>query len=138
MRYLALADSQRNLLLLIARIFLTALFIVFGGQKVMDFQGTVNYMTATGAPIPELSAVVAIVAELIFGLALLLGFFTRPLALLLAVYTLGTAFIGHHFWTMTGAEQYENMINFYKNVSIFGGLFALAVAGPGRFSLDGR
>jgi putative oxidoreductase len=56
--------------------------------------------------------------------------------LLLALYTLGTAFIGHHYWTMTGTAQYANMINFYKNVSIMGGLLLLAATGPGRYSLD--
>ena len=28
------------------------------------------------------------------------------------------------------------MINFYKNVSIIGGLLLLALTGPGRYSLD--
>jgi putative oxidoreductase len=30
------------------------------------------------------------------------------------------------------------MINFYKNVSIMGGLLLLCVTGPGRFSVDGK
>lgn len=70
------------------------------------------------------------------GLALLVGFRTRPFALLLAVYTLGTAVIGHHYWSMSGMMRLENMINFYKNVSIIGGLALLAVSGPGRYSID--
>jgi len=56
--------------------------------------------------------------------------------LLLALYTLGTALIGHHFWTMTGMEQYANMINFYKNISIIGGLLLLCATGPGKYSFD--
>jgi len=58
------------------------------------------------------------------------------LALLLALYTPGTASIGHHFWTMTGMEQYANMINFYKNISIIGGLLLLSATGPGKYSID--
>jgi len=67
---------------------------------------------------------------------IVVGFYTRPLAVLLAIYTIAAGFIGHHFWTMTGADQMANMINFYKNISIAGGLLALAVAGPGRYSFD--
>jgi len=54
---------------------------------------------------------------------------------LLAIYTVATAFIGHHFWTMTGADQMANMINFYQNLSIIDGLLLFAT-GPGRYSLD--
>ena len=62
----------------------------------------------------------------------------RPLAVLMAFYTLATGFIGHHYWTMTGLDQYANEINFYKNVSIMGGFLALYIAGAGKYSLDAR
>jgi len=68
----------------------------------------------------------------------LVGFYTAPLAILLAVYTLATGFVGHHYWTMTGAERMGNMINFYKNVAICGGFLLLWVTGAGRYSLDKR
>lgn len=111
------------------------LFVLFGWQKLVGFSGTVGYMTSLGAPVPMLSAVIAVVMELLAGIAIVIGFYTRPLALLLALYTLGTAFIGHHYWTMTGMEQYANMINFYQNLSIIDGLLLFAT-GPGRYSLD--
>ncbi len=37
---------------------------------------------------------------------------------------------------MTGMDQFEVMINFYKNISIMGGLLLLSVTGPGRISVD--
>jgi putative oxidoreductase len=135
MRYLSI-DQRKDGLLLFARILLVVLFVIFGWQKLTGFSGTVAYMTSTGAPAPTLSAIIAIVMEFFVGIAIALGFYTRPLALLLALYTLGTALIGHHYWTMTGTEQYEAMINFYKNVSIIGGLLLLSTTGPGRYSLD--
>lgn len=135
MRYLSL-EQQKDPLLLAARVLLMVLFVLFGWQKLTGFSGTVAYMTSTGAPVPMLSAIIAVVMEFAVGIAIVLGFFTRPLALLLALYTFGTALIGHHYWTMTGMEQYANMINFYKNISIIGGLLLLSVTGPGRFSLD--
>ncbi|MFX1674328.1 DoxX family protein [Paraburkholderia sp. A2WS-5] len=135
MRY-NLFGQGNDLALLVSRVLLTSLFILFGWSKITGFAGTVDFMAHEGAPIPMLSAVIAVVMELVVGILLLVGFFTRPLAVLLAIYTVATAFIGHHFWTMTGMEQMANMINFYKNMSIAGGLIALAVAGPGKFSID--
>ncbi|NPT47658.1 DoxX family membrane protein [Paraburkholderia sp. 1N] len=137
MRY-TLFENQKDTVILVARILLMVLFVMFGWSKLTGFSGTVTYMTSTGAPVPELSAVIAVVMELAVGIALVVGFYTRPLALLLALYTLGTAIIGHHYWNMTGAEQYVNMINFYKNISIMGGLFLLCVTGPGKYSIDRR
>ncbi len=129
-------DGQKDGVLLVARVLLVVLFVLFGVQKLSGFSGTVGYMASTGVPAPTLAAVVAVVMEFAVGVLIAIGFLTRPLALLLALYTLGTAFIGHHYWTMSGMEHYANMIHFYKNVSIVGGLVLLAVTGPGRFSVD--
>jgi putative oxidoreductase len=137
MRY-TLFENQKDAIILVARILLMVLFVMFGWSKLTGFAGTVAYMTSSGAPVPEVSAVIAVVMEFAVGIALVVGFYTRPLALLLALYTLGTAIIGHHYWNMTGAMQYANMINFYKNISIIGGLLLLCVTGAGRYSIDRR
>lgn len=128
--------SQRDVLLLLARILLVILFIMFGWKKIVDFPGTIAFMGSEGAPAPIISAAISVVMELLVGIAILVGFQTRALALLLALYTIGTGIIGHHYWTMTGGEQINNMIHFYKNIAISGGLLALCAAGPGRFSID--
>jgi len=128
--------SQRDVLLLLARILLVILFVMFGWKKIVDFPGTIAFMGSEGAPAPIISAAIAVAMELFAGIAILVGFQTRALALLLALYTIGTGIIGHHYWTMTGGEQINNMIHFYKNIAISGGLLALCAAGPGRFSID--
>jgi putative oxidoreductase len=133
-----LFEKRRDELLLIARLLMVILFVLFGWSKLTGFSGTIAYMAAEGAPLPTVAAVIAVVMELIVGIAIALGFYTRPLAYLLALYTLATAFIGHHYWTMPDAERMANMINFYKNLSIAGGMLLLCVAGPGRYSLDRR
>jgi putative oxidoreductase len=129
-------DQRRDTILLVGRVLLMVLFVMFGWTKLTGFSATEAYMATTGAPVPVAAAAIAVVMELAVGLAIVVGVFTRPLALLLALYTLGTALIGHHYWTQTGMEQYVNMVNFYKNVSIIGGLLLLAVSGPGRYSID--
>ena len=137
MRY-TLFENRRNEILLIARILLVALFVLFGWSKLTGFSGTIAYMAAENAPLPTVAAVIAVVMELLVGLAIAVGFYTRPLAYLLTLYTLATAFIGHHYWTMPDAERMANMINFYKNLSIAGGLLLMCIAGPGKYSLDRR
>jgi putative oxidoreductase len=130
------AGRLRDEAILLARILLIVLFVVFGWSKLTNYTGTAAYMAQTGAPLPSVAAVVAIVVEFFVALAVALGVWTRPLALLLALYTLGTALIGHHFWTMEGAARYGNAINFYKNLSIIGGFLLLYVTGAGRYSID--
>ena len=137
MRYV-LFDKVSNEVILLARILLVVLFVLFGWSKLTDFPGTVGYMASQGLPVPTLAAAVVVLMEFFVGLAIVLGFCTRALALLLALYTLGTALIGHHYWTMEGADRMANMINFYKNISIIGGLLLLCVTGPGKYSIDRR
>lgn len=137
LRYFDLGSS-RHLLLLIARIAIVALFIIFGYPKMLGFSGTVQYMASSGAPMPQLAAIIAIIMEVPAAIFIVLGFFTRPLAVLFIFYTLGTAVIGHHYWDMSGDAVVPNMINFYKNVSIAGAFLLLAITGPGAISIDRR
>ena len=87
------------------------------------------------APLPQVAAVVAIVMELFVGLALLIGFRVRVLALAMLVFVAGTSLIGHPFWTMTGDSRDLNQVQFLKNLAIMGGLLLLSITGPGRFSV---
>ncbi len=137
LRYLDFGQS-RPLLLLIARIAIVLLFIIFGLPKMTGFDGTVQYMAKLGAPMPMLAAIIAVVMEIPAAILIVLGFFTRPIALLFVFYTLGTAVIGHPYWDMNGDAVMPNMINFYKNISIAGAFLLLAVTGPGAISIDRR
>jgi putative oxidoreductase len=134
----AMIERNKDALILVARVLLMVLFVLFGWAKLTNFGGTVGYMGSLGAPMPAVSAAIAAVMEFFVAIALILGVFTRPLALLFVLYTFGAALIGHHYWTMEGAEHMGNMINFYKNVSIMGGLFLLCVTGAGKYSIDRR
>jgi putative oxidoreductase len=82
--------------ILAARLLITTLFLIFGWRKLRDHSGTVSQMVQLGVPMPVLAAAVATFMELPVAFAVAVGAFTRPSALLLAFYTLGTALIGHH------------------------------------------
>jgi putative oxidoreductase len=137
MRYTALFERRKDELLLVARVLLMALFIIFGLDKFLNFAGTAQYMESVGLPLPVYAAASALFMELFVGAAILVGFYTRPLALALALYTLITALLGHRYWLFTDpGVRLDTMIHFYKNMSIAGGLLLLCITGPGRYSVD--
>lgn len=137
MRYTLFAKYKDGLILT-ARILLVILYVKFGLGKLGAFSGTVEYMASADLPAPALMTSIAVAMELGVGLAIAVGFYTRPLALALVIYTLLAAVIGHPYWNMSGTMEYDSMINFYKNISIVGGLLLLIVTGPGRYSFDKR
>jgi putative oxidoreductase len=129
-------NDINDVVILAARLFLAALFLIFGWRKVRDYSGTVSQMVQDGVPTPVLATVVAIFMELPVAFAVAVGAFTRPSAVLMVFYTLGTSLIEHRYWTMTGAKQFESMEAFYKNLSIMGGFLLLCITGSGRCSID--
>jgi putative oxidoreductase len=124
-------------LILAARLLLATLFLIFGWRKLRDYSGTVSQLVHLGAPMPAVAAAVAIFMELPVAFAVAVGAFARPAALLMVLYTLGTALIGHRYWRLTGAGQVDSMDGFYKDLSIMGGFLLLYIMGAGRYSIDG-
>ena len=127
---------MNDVLILAARLLLAALFLIFGWRKLTDFSGTVSQMVELKAPMPLLAAGIATFMELPVAFAVAVGAFTRPVALLMFLYTLGTALIGHRFWTVKDAERVDSMDSFFKYLSIMGGFLLLFVTGPGKYSID--
>ena len=123
-------------LILAARLLLATLFLIFGWRKLRDYPGTVSQLVQLGAPMPVLAAAIAIFMELPVAFAVAVGAFAHFAALLLALYTLGTALIGHRYWTITGAGKVDSMDGFYKDLSIMGGFLLLYVTGAGKYSID--
>jgi putative oxidoreductase len=54
----------------------------------------------------------------------------------MALYALGTALIGHRYWTVKGAGFVDSLDGFYKDLSIMGGFLLLYITGAGKFSID--
>lgn len=121
---------------LIGRLLIAAIFIMSGISKLTNTEETVGYMTAMGVPAPETLAIVAGVAELLGGAALVFGFLTRLAAIGLILFMIPTTLVFHAFWTLEGAEQKMQMIQFMKNLAIMGGLTTIVAFGPSRYSID--
>ncbi len=125
-------------LLLIGRIVLVGMFIFSGAGKFMDLSGTAAAIASKGLPAPMALAAVAALAEVAGGVLIVIGGWTRPVALGLLIYTLIATYFFHNFWHLPpGAEQTDAMIHAMKNLSIAGAFLMLAAVGAGRFSVDG-
>jgi putative oxidoreductase len=94
---------------------------------------TIAYMTAAGLPFAPLGLAVAALVELGGGMALIVGYRTRAVAAVLALFALITASLFHSNF----ADQ-NQLIHFFKNVAMAGGLLQIVAFGGGRRSLDAR
>lgn len=131
-------DRFQAPLALLARVLLAVLFVPAGLSKLAGFEGTVGYIGSVGLPLPALGAVLAIVVEVGGGLALLVGWQTRWVALLLAGFTFMAGVFFHAFWAAAPADLMVTQIMFMKNVAIAGGLLAIAAFGAGALSVDAK
>lgn len=116
---------------LTGRILLALMFVMSGFTKISAYAGTQQFMEAVGVPGVLLPLVILL--ELVGGLMIAAGFFTRVTALALAGFTLVSAVLFHANF----GDQMQ-MILFLKNVSIAGGFLMLVAFGPGSLSIDAR
>jgi putative oxidoreductase len=121
--------SLEDYLVLLGRIGMALMYLSSGWNKIGGYAATAQYMESAGVPGALLPIVIAV--ELAGGLAVLFGFLTRWAALGLALYTIIAAALFHaHF-----ADQ-NQMIHFWKNITIAGGFLVLAAHGAGSLSID--
>ena len=131
-------NSLHNPLSLVGRLLMAVLFLPTGISKIAGFAGTVGYIAAKGAPVPEVAAIIAIIVEVGGALALILGFKARWAALALAAFTLVATVMFHNYWAMPAEQQMMQQLMFMKNVAVIGGLLTLAAWGAGAWSVDGK
>jgi putative oxidoreductase len=125
-------EGLRSYLAPLGRLLLSSLFIWAGYNKLINPGGTAQYFAKGGVPIPDLAAWVAIIVEFIGGVMLLVGVQTRWVALALAIWCLITGFAYH----LPGGSMMHDMIHFYKNLVMAGGLLYVTAFGAGGISVD--
>lgn len=131
-------NKLQNPLSLVGRLLLSVLFLPAGIGKITGFAGTVGYITSVGLPMPTLAAIIALIVEIVGGVALIAGFGTRIAALALALFTLVASFFFHAYWTVPADQQLVTQLLFFKNIAVVGGLLTFAAWGAGAWSVDAR
>ncbi len=113
------------------RLLLAMMFVMAGLSKIGNYAGTQGYMEAMGVPGALLPLVIAL--EALGGLAIILGWQTKLVALALAGFSVLSAAIFH-----ADFSSQAEMTNFMKNLTIAGGFLLLVAHGPGTYALDNR
>jgi putative oxidoreductase len=117
----------------VGRVLISTLFILSGLSKLAAPTTTIGYIQSVGLPLAPVAFGLAAFIETVGGITLLLGYRTRIVAGVLFLFALATAVFFHRNF----ADQ-NQLIHFFKNVAIAGGLLHVVAFGGGRLSLDGR
>jgi len=121
-----------DLALLILRVVLAAVMLAHGLPKVTGFSGTAGFFGSVGVPAPAVAAAFAVVAEVGGGILVLLGVAVDIAGLLFAVDMLGAIVFVHFKNGFSGQGGWEFPL------TLLGIAVALALAGPGSYSVGGR
>lgn len=126
-------NFDKSFLPLAGRILMAAIFVMSGIGKIANPAGTIGYINAMGLPFPELALAGAIGIEVVGGLLLVIGLYTRPVALVLAAFSIVTGLVFH-----SAIGDQNQMIHLMKNLAMAGGLLQIAAFGAGSLSIDAR
>lgn len=127
------ANTLSGALPAIGRVAIAAIFLLSGISKIQDPAYATGYIQSVGLPLPTVALIGAIAVEVLGGIALILGYRTRAVAAVLAVFSLATAFIFH-----SAFSDPNQFIHFFKNIAMAGGLAQVVAFGAGSLSLDAR
>ncbi|MER8434303.1 DoxX family protein [Mesorhizobium caraganae] len=129
LRLLAAKYHLKDITLLAARLLLSVLFLHEGLTLATHFDAAAKAMAAQGIGLPLFIATLAL--QLGAGLSIASGLLTRLGAIGLGLFCLATATLFH-----TNLASQNELLHFEKDLAIAGGMFVLAIAGAGAFSLD--
>jgi putative oxidoreductase len=132
--FVAEADSFSSpYLAVVGRVLLAAIFLWSGLGKILDPASALGYIGSVSLPLPEAALGIAIIVELAGGVALVLGYRTKLVAALLALFSVATALVFH-----SAFGDQNQLIHFFKNIAMAGGLLQVAAFGAGPIGIDNR
>ena len=114
---------------LIARIFISGIFLLSGFNKIGNYDGTVGWMESFG--LPGFLLIPAIILEIVAPILIIIGYQTRIAAGALSLFCIATAIIFHNDFS----DQMQ-LIAFMKNLALAGGFLFLVVNGAKGYCLD--
>lgn len=118
-----------DIVLLIARILIAAMFIPSGINHLTKADAMTGYAQFKKVPAPKQSVQLSGLIMLLGGLSIILGVYADLGAIVLAALLVVMAVKMHDFWAADAASKQTEMISFLKNISIAGGmLFIFAIA----------
>jgi putative oxidoreductase len=129
-------NSLRDPTNLVARILLVLVFVILGYGKIGGYEGTAGYMDSKG--VPGMLLPLVILLEVAGGALIVVGFFSRWIALALAGFSILSAILFHYDMSVMDFPDRGNMINFWKNFAIAGGMLMVFAYGPGKYAINDK
>ncbi len=133
----ATMSNRDEVILLIGRLALGAIFLKSGLQKLLALSAFAASLAQRGVPASSTWAVIGATVEFIGGILIITGLRTREASLLMILFVVVATGISHRFWEFAEAARRAQESQFFKNLSILGGFVLLFVTGGGRYSVDG-
>ncbi len=120
-----------NIFDLLARILISALFLINGIFKITNYDGTLDWIEGYG--MPGVLLIPAIILEILGPILIIIGYQTKITAAFLSLFCLATAVIFHNDFS-----NQMQLTSFLKNIALAGGFLFLVVNGSKKFSLDNK
>tara|TARA_B100001250_G_scaffold99252_1_gene83444 strand:+ start:53 stop:424 length:372 start_codon:yes stop_codon:yes gene_type:complete len=118
-----------NILDLIGRILISFVFLLSGFRKILNYEGTVDWMESFG--VPGLLLTPTIILEVLAPLLIIVGYKVKVSAALLSIFCLATAIIFLNDFS-------NQIVAFSKNIALAGGFLFLVINGAKDFSIDNK
>ncbi|MGF1632126.1 MAG: DoxX family protein [Kiloniellaceae bacterium] len=116
--YAATVSAHSDSLLLVARLFLAAVFLYSGVVKLVGWQVAISEFELLGVPLPAVAVAAMVAVQLLGGLAIALGWQFRAAAAALAAFTVVATLIGHPFWAFAGVEFQRQLTTALEHLAI--------------------
>ena len=118
-----------NLIDLLGRLLISALFLISAYNKIFSIDGTMGWMEGFG--IPGFLIYPTILLEIILPLFVIVGYKAKISSAVLAIFCLATAFIFHFDFL----DQIQTIL-FLKNIGLAGGFLFIVANGTKDWSID--
>lgn len=129
--------SGSPFLILLGRIFFSAIFILAGSRHFMT--QTIAFAASQGVPMASILVPLSGVLAVLGGASILLGYRAKIGAWLIVLFLVGVTPKMHAFWAVTDPMMYQmQFAHFLKNLSLLGAALWITQWGSGPMSLDGR
>jgi len=120
--------------LLMGRLFVAALFLPSGINKLLAFSAFAASLGAKGLPYPAVLAGLTVAAEVFGPVALIIGLWPRWTALALIVLTAASIWVTHRNLDLGVILRPKQYAEVYESLAVVGGLLFYFVSGPGGWS----
>ena len=118
-----------NVLDLIGRILISALFLISAFNKVFNLDNSMGWMETFG--VPGFLIFPAIAIEIILPILVIVGYQARIAAGILSIFCLLTAFLFHFDFS-----NQSQLVSFLKNIGLAGGFLFIVANGTKDWAVD--